>query len=142
MTRAFAQLCVLSTIMLVAACTRVEPYVYDPETINRLDANFGKELKTRGAVTICYNKYKTKPQEVVDLAVAECGRFGGTALFSRSTYAICPLIAPYAATYTCWQPSQAKPEPEAGADVENETKSIEEDGRGTGTAFGVQSKPQ
>jgi len=88
-------------LVTVVACGRVDPYIYAPEATSRTNANFGKPLKDRGEVTICYNRYRTDPAEVSAMAVAECGRFGRRALFSKSTFTRCPLIAPYAAIYTC-----------------------------------------
>jgi len=100
---------VLAVLVFVAACSGGKAYVYVPNEFNRASANFGKTIKNRDNVTICYAKGATTPNEINTLAKNECSKFGKTAILSKQSLAICPASTPIAAVYACQSNKTASP---------------------------------
>ena len=93
----------LSVVFITAACAVSGPgaYVFHRGEFNRDSKDFGKEPKDISSVTICYNVFGTKPDEIVNMANTECRKFNKKAKFKTQVYKICPLFTPVAAVYTC-----------------------------------------
>lgn len=100
---------VLAVLVFVAACSGGKPYVYVPNEFNRASVSFGKSVKDRDNVTICYAKGATTPNEINALAKNECSKFGKTAIPSKQSLAICPASTPIAAVYSCQPNKTASP---------------------------------
>jgi hypothetical protein len=77
------------------------PYIYQPEEFNRERADYGKELKDRTSVDICYFTRNTAPQDILAMAEAECAKFGKTARYRYSEVGICPLATPTLGYFHC-----------------------------------------
>jgi hypothetical protein len=75
------------------------PFVYYPSEFNR--ATFSKPAVIPDSITVCYNKYGTKPAAIAKMAVKECAKFNKTAEFDRQSMLVCPLFTPIAAIYIC-----------------------------------------
>ncbi len=94
----------LSAMLLVSACAN-EPgegaYVHHPGEFNRASPNFAKEPENIDSVTICYNKFGTKPENIAKIANEECAKFNKRAEFARQSLTVCPLFTPVAAIYNC-----------------------------------------
>ncbi|MFQ5765976.1 MAG: hypothetical protein ACE5GT_13730 [Rhodospirillales bacterium] len=91
----------LSAGLLVAGCGGPDAYVHKEAEFNRQSANFGKNPQNIDSVTICYNKFGTKPEFVANMASAECAVFNKKAEYRRQSFTICPLFTPVAAVYDC-----------------------------------------
>lgn len=76
-------------------------YVYNESEFNRNSPNFNREPVKIDSVTICYNKYGTKPSIIANMAVEECAKFNKKAEFVRQSLSLCPLFTPVAAIYNC-----------------------------------------
>lgn len=100
--------CMISLGVLVflalAGCAPTQPYVFRSGEFDRTSAIFGREPADISSVTICYNKMATTPEDVRDMAVAECAKFDKRALFNRQSLKPCPLATPIAALYDCEAP--------------------------------------
>lgn len=88
-------------LVAVAACSAPAPFVYDREEFNRRRVDFGQDPKTISQVLVCYAKSSATPAEIVRLAEERCAIVGARAAFLRTEYAICPLVAPAGAIYSC-----------------------------------------
>ena len=88
-------------VLLVTACGSPEAYVYKAGEFNRGAKDFGKEPEKIDSVTICYNKFRTKPEIIANMASTECAKFNKKAEFKRQTLKTCPLFTPVAAVYKC-----------------------------------------
>jgi hypothetical protein len=88
----------LALSVFVAAC---QPYIYEPDEFNRERADFGKELKDRTTVDICYFTRTTAPQDILAMAEAECAKFGKTARYINSEVGTCPLATPTLGHFNC-----------------------------------------
>jgi len=101
----------LSTALAAAACsapgdnqngeTNPDAYVYNASEFNRTSPNFAKDPTKIDSVTICYNKFGTKPAIVANMATAECQKFNKKAEFVSQSLSVCPLFTPVAAIYNC-----------------------------------------
>ena len=85
-----------------------EPYVQVNNEFNRESDTYLNSIRDRDHVNVCYNKWNANPQQITDLAMAECHRFGKRAAFSKSTYSNCPLRTPIAAIYDCYSPDKSR----------------------------------
>lgn len=100
----------VAVVAFLAGCSAMslapEAYVHRPYAINRDDENFpnGPELEEYDEVTICYAKAATTPGAIKKLADEECSRFGMSAKFDETDFAICPLLTPSAAKFVCRLP--------------------------------------
>lgn len=102
---------VLAAAMPAAACSgpsggqdgqsNPDAYVYNASEFNRASPTFAKDPKEIDSVTICYNKYGTKPAIIANMALEECARFNKKAEFVRQSLSVCPLFTPVAAIYDC-----------------------------------------
>ena len=88
-------------LSMVAACAAPEPFVYHRDEFNRELATFRQEPSTISSVVVCYGTRGTSPADVIELATAECARYGKLARFSYQDYLICPLTTPVSAHYAC-----------------------------------------
>jgi len=99
----FVPVC-FSLVMLASACSsgpEEGAYVHRPGEFNRASPNFAKDPENIDSVTICYNKFGTKPEIVAKMAQEECQKFNKKAEFARQSLTICPLFTPVAAIYKC-----------------------------------------
>jgi len=87
--------------LLVVGCSRFQPFVLKTGEFNRESPNFAKKATDIDSVTICYNKYGTTPQAVLDMAHEKCSEFKKTPRFSRQDYLRCPLFTPVGADFAC-----------------------------------------
>ena len=92
----FAYAAVLA--LAVAAC---EPYIHQAEEFNRDRKDFGRELKDRTEVDVCYYTRTTSPQDLLAMAEAECGKFSKTARYRYSDVLECPMATPLRARFFC-----------------------------------------
>ena len=88
-------------VLLVTACGSPEAYIYKAGEFNRQAKDFGKEPEKIDSVTICYNKFRTKPEIIANMASTECAKFNKKAEFKSQTLNTCPLFTPVAAVYSC-----------------------------------------
>lgn len=88
-------------VLLATACGSPEAYVYKAGEFNRQAKDFGKEPEKIDSVTICYNKFRTKPEIIANMASTECAKFNKKAAFQHQALNICPLFTPVAAVYNC-----------------------------------------
>lgn len=100
-TRTILRTLCFCAAFLAASCAAPEAYVHKPAEFNREATDFGKDPENLAEVTICYNKFATKPEIITQLAVDACGKFGKEAVFREQTLNQCPLITPMAAVYNC-----------------------------------------
>ena len=101
----------LSVAVLTAACSgpggqqysqaNQNAYVYHADEFNRASPTFAREPEEIDSVTICYNKYGTKPVIIANMATEECKKFNKKAEFVRQSLSVCPLFTPVAAIYDC-----------------------------------------
>jgi hypothetical protein len=100
-TRWFTSLIAVVALTAVGACSLPAPYVYQVDEFNRESKDFGKDLKDRTSVGICYNKKNTTPKQIVKLAQDECAKYHKTARFSEQKRLECPIITPMEAIFEC-----------------------------------------
>jgi hypothetical protein len=89
---------VIGCVALLGACA---PYIYDPDEFNRERADFGRELKDRTGVDVCYFTKATTPQDILAMAEAECAKFNKTAKYLYSEIGICPMATPTLGHFSC-----------------------------------------
>lgn len=77
------------------------PYVYKKDEFDRESDTFGKEPEDRDFVTICYSHWESTPEQALEIADAECGKYGKTARFADQRFYKCPLNTPIEATFSC-----------------------------------------
>lgn len=95
-------LIVLGLAASVGGCGSTQPYVYNKEEFNRDSRDFGKEPKDRKSVSICYSKYSTTPQDLLNLAQETCGKYNRVARFKgHGLFLTCPLFTPALAEFAC-----------------------------------------
>jgi hypothetical protein len=92
---------ILTILIASTALSACAPYIYEPDEFNRERADFGKELKDRTEVDICYFTRNTAPQDILAMAEAECAKFGKTARYIHSEVGICPLATPTLGHFRC-----------------------------------------
>lgn len=93
---------VVAILAILAGCAAdLQPHIYVPQEFDRTRSDFNKPLKDRNEVIICFNKLKTKPHKIVNMAALECSRFNKDAKFNRQEADFCPLVTPIAARYWC-----------------------------------------
>jgi len=78
-----------------------KPHIHNSSEFDRESEFYRNGWTDRSSVDICYAKSETTAKTVAQMAVAECGRFGKTAVFSETSYNLCPLTTPVAARYRC-----------------------------------------
>lgn len=100
MPRYFKPVALLLFLVVLAACDR-EAYIFTENEFDRSRPGFGRELKDRSELQICYSKQITTPQALLGMAAKECGRFGKQAAFSHDEYLECPLATPTRAHFRC-----------------------------------------
>lgn len=83
----------------LSACEK--PYIYDPQEYNREQANYGRDLKDRTELKICYLTRNTTPQDILAMAEAECGKFNKSARYLNSQVGECPIGTPTLASFVC-----------------------------------------
>ena len=98
------RIAVLGIALLAAACSRVEPYLYNEGQFNRDAPNFGRAKKDIESVGICYNKGGTNPGALVAMARKECAKFGKVARYQSQDMLTCPLNAPAYIIFDCLKP--------------------------------------
>ncbi len=91
----------LSFAFVFAGCSWPPPYVFNEGEFNREAESFGKEPTDIKRVIVCYNKRRSTPQQILDLAGAECGKFNKVAKFYRQDFKTCPLFMPVSAYFSC-----------------------------------------
>jgi len=98
--RASTVLSLVLAAIVLAACTS-PAYIYRANEFNRKSANFARDIKDRTELTICYNKSDNMPQDILEMAKEECGRFGRSARFLNQNRETCPLMTPISANFSC-----------------------------------------
>lgn len=97
--RARATAMILVLAMGLAACG--SPYVYKKDEFDRESDKFGKEPEDRNFVTICYSHWESTPEQALEIAESECGKYGKTARLTDQRFYNCPLTTPVEATFSC-----------------------------------------
>jgi len=92
---------VILTGLVLSACGAPPAYIHNADEFNRRAATFAKAPENIDSVTVCYNKFGTRPEIIAKMAQAECGKFNKEAEFSHQSFQICPLVTPVAAVYDC-----------------------------------------
>jgi len=100
----------IASALWLAACTNIEPYIYNANEFNRESPSFAKELEDRSTVEICYNKRSTTPQILKQMATDECRRFGKRAHYYENKNLICSVSAPAQAMFWCLCPGETAQE--------------------------------
>jgi len=95
---------ILTILVTCAALGACQPYIYQPDEFNREREDFGRELKDRKTVEICYFTRNTAPQDILAMAEAECAKFGKTARYTYSEVGECPLATPTMGRFNCVAP--------------------------------------
>ena len=93
-------------LVVSAGCGGTRAYIYKWDEFNRENPDFNKQLADRDSVTFCYNAYATTPEELSDLALVECGKYGKTARLVSRAYDTCPLLTPISAQFSCVRSSE------------------------------------
>ena len=91
-------------LCLVLAGCSASPFVYKDNEFDRSAPGFAVEPDDIGAVTVCYSNVDTSPEDVLNVARAECAKAGKTPLFGSQGYEKCPLSTPVSAHFTCVKP--------------------------------------
>ena len=98
--RPFPAAGLMLSVFLVTACES-PAYIHSKSEFNRNSPDFNRDIKDRDELTICYNKSDNTPQDVLEMAKDECGKFGKSARFIDQDRITCPLSNPIAANFTC-----------------------------------------
>lgn len=99
----------LCALTATAGCSLPDPYVYRDQEFNRDLRTFGKDLTDISSVAVCYNKKNATPQQIVQMAQAECAKYGRIARFYRQRLLYCPITTPIQAVYVCERQGQNDP---------------------------------
>ena len=92
----------IAILVFLAGCAAdFQPHIYVGNEFDRTKKDYGKPLKDRNEVIICFNKYKTTPQKISNMAVLECARFNKRAVYLKQEPRLCPLMTPISAHYQC-----------------------------------------
>ena len=94
----------IGVISVTLGCSHLEPYVFKAGEFDRDSPEFAKEPTDIDTVTICYNKYGTTPQELLEMAQNTCGAFSKVARFDHQDRLNCPLLTPVGANFECVKP--------------------------------------
>lgn len=89
--------------LVLAGCS-ASPFVYKDKEFDRLAPNFNAEANDIAAVMVCYSNVNTTPEDVLNVARAECAKAGKKARFSSQGYKDCPLLTPVSAHFACVKP--------------------------------------
>ena len=92
---------IAAAAFLAGCAADLQPHIYKPREFDRTQSDYNKPLKDRNEVIICFNKLKTKPQLIANMAALECSRFNKNAEFNKQEANFCPLATPIAARYWC-----------------------------------------
>ena len=95
--------CTVSLCLALAGCSAT-PFVYKANEFDRSAPDFAVEPDDVAAVTVCYSNVDTAPEDVLDVARAECAKAGKKPRFSSQGYGDCPLSTPVSARFTCVKP--------------------------------------
>lgn len=93
-------LALILPVFLVSACDS-PAYIHNVNAFNRAAPDFNKDITDRDKLAICYNKSTNSAQDVLEMAKAECRKFGKSAQFVDQDRMTCPLTNPIAANFTC-----------------------------------------
>jgi len=96
----------IASVLWLAACTNIEPYIYKANEFNRESPSFAKEPEDRSTVEICYNKRSTTPQILKLMAADECRRYGKRSHFYENKNLVCTVSAPAQAVFWCLCPNE------------------------------------
>lgn len=77
------------------------PYVYKRDEFDRESKSFRKVPEDRDFVTVCYSHWESTPEQALEIAANECGKYGKTARFADQRFYNCPLNTPVEATFAC-----------------------------------------
>ena len=91
-------------LCLVLAGCSASPFVYKDSEFDRTAPGFAVEPDDIAAVMVCYSSVNTAPEDVLDVARAECAKAGKKPRFSSQGYEDCPLSALVSARFTCVKP--------------------------------------
>jgi len=99
--RSVLMLLIAGAVLSLGACSAPPPFVYKKDEFNRDAVGFGRPVKDILKVTVCYAKRDTTPQQIFNLANAECAKFNKRAIFSQQDRITCPITTPIAARFGC-----------------------------------------
>ena len=91
-------------LFLVLAGCSASPFVYKDNEFDRTAPGFAGEPGVIASVMVCYSNVNTAPEDVLDVARAECAKAGKKPRFSRQGYKDCPLLTPVSALFACVKP--------------------------------------
>lgn len=94
----------LAVVCLVMAGCSASPFVYKAKEFDRTAPNFAAQADDIAAVMVCYSNVNTTPEDVLNLARAECAKAGKKPRFSSQGYKDCPLLTPVSAQFVCVKP--------------------------------------
>ena len=97
---AFAALVFIVAVPTLAGC-ELAPYVYKAGEFDRSSPVFKKEPADRESVSICYSRRHTKPETLLRMVEAECGKYGKVARYIEGEYLRCPVMIPATARFAC-----------------------------------------
>ncbi len=89
--------------LALAGCSAA-PFVHKGNEFDRSAPDFATEPDDIAAVTVCYSNVNTAPENVLDVARAECAKAGKKPRFSGQGYENCPLSTPVSAHFACVKP--------------------------------------
>ena len=112
----------LLAVFLAGCAADMQPYIYITGEFDRTREDFGQEPEDINQAIVCYNKYKTKPETVRNMAVVRCAKYDKQAIFQRQDLHLCPLMTPIAAYYRCYGEKDRQKEQEAKEKEEQEKR--------------------
>lgn len=77
------------------------PHVFTKDEFNRESEDFRKAPEDRDFVTVCYSDWESTPAQALEIAEAECGKYGKTARLVTERFYKCPLNTPTEARFAC-----------------------------------------
>ena len=91
-------------LCLVLAGCSASPFVYKDNEFDRTAPGFAGEPGDIAAVMVCYSSVNTAPEDVLDVARAECAKAGKKPRFTSQGYEKCPLMTPVSSHFACVKP--------------------------------------
>jgi hypothetical protein len=88
-------------VLVAAACSQAEPFVFISGEFDRGRADFGREPTDIEFVDICYNRYAITPEALREMAEGKCAAFDKKAVYRGQDYFTCPLFLPARARFDC-----------------------------------------
>ena len=77
------------------------PYVHNAGEFDRSSPVFKKEPADRGSIAVCCSRRHTKTETLLQMAEAECGKYGKVARYIGGEYLHCSVMIPAIARFAC-----------------------------------------